>query len=108
MCVNCVLQCMPGLGTKVLYQLLYDKPTKIMVLTGCSSVSTFVAQAANMWNLIVVSCVCVCMHVCVYLCFCVCACMLVCVCVCVCVRAGVRACGCVCVSNITLLRTDIK
>ena len=59
-CVNCVLQCMPGLGTKVLYQLLYDKPTKIMVLTGCSSVSTFVAQAANMWNLIVVSCVCVC------------------------------------------------
>ena len=54
-CVDCVLQCMPGLGTKVLYQLLYDKPTKIMVLTGCSSVSTFVAQAANMWNLIVVS-----------------------------------------------------
>lgn len=45
---------MPGLGTKVLYQLLYDKPTKIMVLSGCSSVSTFVAQAANMWNLIVV------------------------------------------------------
>ncbi|KAL8578950.1 hypothetical protein ACOMHN_001912 [Nucella lapillus] len=48
-------QCMPGLGTKVLYQLLYDKPTKIMVLTGCSSVSTFVAQAANMWNLIVLA-----------------------------------------------------
>nr|KAG5700492.1 hypothetical protein BaRGS_013979 [Batillaria attramentaria] len=46
-------QCMPGLGTKVLYQLLYNKPTKIMVLSGCSSVSTFVAQAANMWNLIV-------------------------------------------------------
>ncbi|XP_025112675.1 gamma-aminobutyric acid type B receptor subunit 1-like [Pomacea canaliculata] len=48
-------QCMPGLGTKVLYQLLYDKPTKIMVLSGCSSVSTFVAQAANMWNLIVLA-----------------------------------------------------
>ena len=26
-----------------------------MVLTGCSIVSTFVAQAAKMWNLIVVS-----------------------------------------------------
>ncbi|KAK7094949.1 hypothetical protein V1264_006423 [Littorina saxatilis] len=48
-------ECMPGLGTKVLYQLLYERPTKIMVLTGCSSVSTFVAQAANMWNLIVLA-----------------------------------------------------
>lgn len=48
-------QCMPGLGTKVLYQLLYNAPTKIMVLSGCSSVSTFVAQAANMWNLIVLA-----------------------------------------------------
>lgn len=48
-------QCMPGLGTKVLYQLLYNEPTKIMVLSGCSSVSTFVAQAANMWNLIVLA-----------------------------------------------------
>lgn len=48
-------QCMPGLGTKVLYELLYNQPKKIMVLTGCSIVSTFVAQAAKMWNLIVVS-----------------------------------------------------
>ena len=46
---------MPGLGTKVLYELLYNQPKKIMVLTGCSIVSTFVAQAAKMWNLIVVS-----------------------------------------------------
>lgn len=46
---------MPGLGTKVLYELLYNQPTKIMVLTGCSIVSTFVAQAAKMWNLVVVS-----------------------------------------------------
>ncbi|KAK3088710.1 hypothetical protein FSP39_022744 [Pinctada imbricata] len=46
-------QCQPGLGTKVLYELLYTEPTKMMVLTGCSIVSTFVAQAAKMWNLIV-------------------------------------------------------
>ena len=46
---------MPGLGTKVLYQLLYEPPTKIMLLSGCSIVSTFVAQAAKMWNLVVVS-----------------------------------------------------
>ncbi|XP_021367272.1 gamma-aminobutyric acid type B receptor subunit 1-like [Mizuhopecten yessoensis] len=46
-------ECRPGLGTKVLYQLLYQKPTKMMVLSGCSIVSTFVAQAAKMWNLVV-------------------------------------------------------
>ncbi|XP_033758823.1 gamma-aminobutyric acid type B receptor subunit 1-like [Pecten maximus] len=46
-------ECRPGLGTKVLYQLLYQEPTKMMVLSGCSIVSTFVAQAAKMWNLVV-------------------------------------------------------
>lgn len=46
---------MPGLGTKVLYELLYTPPKKLIVLTGCSIVSTFVAQAAKMWELIVVS-----------------------------------------------------
>lgn len=48
-------QCMPGLGTKVLYELLYTPPKKVIVLTGCSIVSTFVAQAAKMWNLIVLA-----------------------------------------------------
>ncbi|CAI9738858.1 gamma-aminobutyric acid type B receptor subunit 1-like [Octopus vulgaris] len=48
-------QCMPGLGTKVLYELLYNPPTKILVLTGCSIVSTFVAEAAKMWNLVVLA-----------------------------------------------------
>ncbi|KAK6195470.1 hypothetical protein SNE40_000895 [Patella caerulea] len=48
-------QCMPGLGTKVLYNLLYSKPPKLMVLSGCSIVSTFVAQAAKMWNLVVLA-----------------------------------------------------
>ncbi|XP_045204185.2 gamma-aminobutyric acid type B receptor subunit 1-like [Mercenaria mercenaria] len=48
-------QCMPGLGTKVLYELLYNQPKKVIVLTGCSIVSTFVAQAAKMWHLIVLA-----------------------------------------------------
>ena len=40
----------------VLYELLYQKPTKVMLLgPGCSVVSTFVGQAARMWNLVVVS-----------------------------------------------------
>ena len=39
----------------MMYELLYrDKNKKIMFLTGCSTVTTFVAQAAKMWNLIVV------------------------------------------------------
>ena len=38
-----------------MYDLLYDNNTKLVLLTGCSSVSTFVAQAARMWNLIVVN-----------------------------------------------------
>ncbi|XP_052790371.1 gamma-aminobutyric acid type B receptor subunit 1-like [Mya arenaria] len=46
---------MPGLGTKVLYELLYTQPKKLIVLTGCSIVSTFVAQAAKMWNLVVLA-----------------------------------------------------
>ena len=51
-----LFQCMPGLGMNVLYELLYNKPTKLMLLgPGCSVVSTFVGQAARMWNLIVVS-----------------------------------------------------
>ena len=49
------LQCLPGLSLKSLYDLLYDDQTKLVLLTGCSGVSTFVAQAAKMWNLIVVS-----------------------------------------------------
>ena len=51
-----LFQCKPGLGMNVLYELLYTKPTKLMLLgPGCSVVSTFVGQAARMWNLVVVS-----------------------------------------------------
>lgn len=48
-------QCDPGQATKYLYELLYNDPIKIILMPGCSSVSTLVAEAARMWNLIVVS-----------------------------------------------------
>ncbi|XP_067621174.1 gamma-aminobutyric acid type B receptor subunit 1 isoform X2 [Eurosta solidaginis] len=36
-----------------MYNLLYNKPQKLMLLAGCSTVCTTVAEAAKMWNLIV-------------------------------------------------------
>ncbi|NXD18176.1 GABR1 protein, partial [Nothocercus nigrocapillus] len=48
-------QCDPGQATKYLYELLYNDPIKIILMPGCSSVSTLVAEAARMWNLIVLS-----------------------------------------------------
>jgi gamma-aminobutyric acid type B receptor len=47
-------QCQAGLGARGMYELLYNEPTKIMLLSGCSPVATIVAEAANMWNLLVV------------------------------------------------------
>ncbi|XP_027003762.1 gamma-aminobutyric acid type B receptor subunit 1 isoform X1 [Tachysurus fulvidraco] len=47
--------CDPGEATKLLYDLLYTEPLKIVLMPGCSSVSTLVAEAARMWNLIVFS-----------------------------------------------------
>lgn len=38
-----------------MYNLLYNEPTKLMLLAGCSTVCTTVAEAAKMWNLVVVS-----------------------------------------------------
>ena len=38
-----------------MYDLLYKQPTKLMLLAGCSTVCTTVAEAAKMWNLVVVS-----------------------------------------------------
>ncbi|KAI2652686.1 Gamma-aminobutyric acid type B receptor subunit 1 [Labeo rohita] len=49
------LLCDPGEATKLLYDLLYTEPIKIVLMPGCSSVSTLVAEAARMWNLIVLS-----------------------------------------------------
>ncbi|XP_012349210.1 gamma-aminobutyric acid type B receptor subunit 1 isoform X3 [Apis florea] len=46
-------QCEPGLGASVMYNLLYYKPHKLMLLAGCSTVCTTVAEAAKMWHLVV-------------------------------------------------------
>ncbi|XP_054720553.1 gamma-aminobutyric acid type B receptor subunit 1-like [Uloborus diversus] len=48
-------QCNPGLGASVMYDLLYNKPQKLMLLGGCSIVCSTIAEAAKMWNLVVVS-----------------------------------------------------
>nr|XP_032636542.1 gamma-aminobutyric acid type B receptor subunit 1-like [Chelonoidis abingdonii] len=53
--ISCALQCDPGQATKYLYELLYNDPIKIILMPGCSSVSTLVAEAARMWHLIVLS-----------------------------------------------------
>ncbi|XP_056642888.1 gamma-aminobutyric acid type B receptor subunit 1 isoform X1 [Diorhabda sublineata] len=46
-------ECEPGLAASVMYNLLYNQPTKLMLLAGCSTVCTTVAEAAKMWNLVV-------------------------------------------------------
>lgn len=38
-----------------MYDLLYNTPQKLMLLAGCSTVCTTVAEASKMWNLVVVS-----------------------------------------------------
>ncbi|XP_035222083.1 gamma-aminobutyric acid type B receptor subunit 1-like isoform X2 [Stegodyphus dumicola] len=48
-------QCNPGLGASVMYDLLYNPPQKLMLLGGCSIVCSTIAEAAKMWNLVVVS-----------------------------------------------------
>ncbi|PAA88021.1 hypothetical protein BOX15_Mlig008707g2 [Macrostomum lignano] len=51
-------QCDPGLGARKMYELLYHPSNNsrvVTLLTGCSTVSTYVAQAAHMWNLVVLS-----------------------------------------------------
>ncbi|OQV25760.1 Gamma-aminobutyric acid type B receptor subunit 1 [Hypsibius exemplaris] len=49
-------ECEPGKGITILYDLLYNPPQKIMLLgPGCSTVTTTIAEAAKMWNLIVMS-----------------------------------------------------
>ncbi|XP_071051678.1 gamma-aminobutyric acid type B receptor subunit 1 isoform X3 [Onthophagus taurus] len=46
-------ECEPGLGASVMYDLLYNQPQKLMLLAGCSTVCTTVAEAAKMWHLVV-------------------------------------------------------
>lgn len=47
-------QCNPGKAASEMYDLLYDPPTKLMMLGGCSIVSSTIGEAAKMWNLVVV------------------------------------------------------
>lgn len=37
-----------------MYDLLYNQPQKVLLLAGCSTVCTTVAEAARMWNLVTV------------------------------------------------------
>ena len=48
------LQCDAGRGAAVMYDLLYNEPQKVILLAGCSTVCTTVAEAARMWNLVTV------------------------------------------------------
>ena len=47
-------QCDAGRGAAVMYDLLYNEPQKVILLAGCSTVCTTVAEAARMWNLVTV------------------------------------------------------
>uniref|UniRef100_A0A915EGG4 Receptor ligand binding region domain-containing protein n=1 Tax=Ditylenchus dipsaci TaxID=166011 RepID=A0A915EGG4_9BILA len=48
-------KCQPGLAAKQLFELLYNPPVKLVLLSGCSPVTTMVAESAHVWNLIVLS-----------------------------------------------------
>jgi len=47
-------RCDSGMGAYSLYQLIYKSPQKVMILSGCSTVCTTLAEAASQWNLITV------------------------------------------------------
>ncbi|VDM51650.1 unnamed protein product [Angiostrongylus costaricensis] len=48
-------KCQAGLATQQLYDLLYTPPAKLMLLAGCSPVTTVIAESAPVWKLVVVS-----------------------------------------------------
>ena len=49
----CTAQCDAGTGTNALFQQLYRKPPKLLVLGGgCSEVSEATAQVSHLWNLV--------------------------------------------------------
>ncbi|KJH41376.1 hypothetical protein DICVIV_12652 [Dictyocaulus viviparus] len=51
-------KCQPGLATQQLYDLLYTPPIKLMLLAGCSPVTTVIAESAPVWKLVVVRLLC--------------------------------------------------
>uniref|UniRef100_A0AC35U5F1 ANF_receptor domain-containing protein n=1 Tax=Rhabditophanes sp. KR3021 TaxID=114890 RepID=A0AC35U5F1_9BILA len=48
-------KCKSGLAAKQLFELLYTPPVKLILLSGCSPVTTVIAEAAPVWNLVVLS-----------------------------------------------------
>lgn len=47
-------QCNPGKAARFMYEMIYHPPKKVILVCGCSTVCSIVAESANMWNLIVV------------------------------------------------------
>lgn len=47
-------QCNPGKAALFMYEMIYHPPKKVIMVCGCSTVCSIVAESANMWNLIVV------------------------------------------------------
>lgn len=47
-------QCNPGKAALFMYDMIYHPPKKVIMVCGCSTVCSIVAESANMWNLIVV------------------------------------------------------
>lgn len=47
-------QCNPGKAARFMYDMIYHPPKKVILVCGCSTVCSIVAESANMWNLIVV------------------------------------------------------
>lgn len=47
-------QCNPGKAARFMYEMIYNPPKKVILVCGCSTVCSIVAESANMWNLIVV------------------------------------------------------
>ncbi|GMT35188.1 hypothetical protein PFISCL1PPCAC_26485, partial [Pristionchus fissidentatus] len=48
-------KCQPGLAIQELYKFVYEGPNKLMLLAGCSPVTTVIAETAPEWNLVVIS-----------------------------------------------------
>ena len=49
------VQCDSGLGAYRLYELIYEeKDQKVIIISGCSTVCTTLAEAASQWNLVTV------------------------------------------------------
>ncbi|KAK6050373.1 hypothetical protein COOONC_12122 [Cooperia oncophora] len=52
-------KCQAGLATQQLFDLLYTPPTKLMLLAGCSPVTTVIAESAPVWKLVVLHAYCI-------------------------------------------------